>query len=146
MTDNEFSLYLTERYQPAILWYDRKATKYKLLYYLFQITLIIVSAITPVFILINWNIIATISGIIVAICASLNKFMKLEELWTNYRSICETLKKEKYLFQAGLANYESENKKMYFVDSIEGLISRENTLWVSLASKTKLTSDKNNID
>jgi len=27
MTDNEFSLYLTERYHLAISWYDKKATK-----------------------------------------------------------------------------------------------------------------------
>jgi len=138
MNKEEFDKYCTERYSPAITWYDKKAGKYKSLYYWFQTILIVLSALTPVFTVLTLTVVATITGSIVAILASLIKFMKLEEHWRNYRTTCETLKKEQYLFNASLADYKN-NKNNYsvFVNRVESLISRENTLWVALSAEKK---------
>jgi hypothetical protein len=68
----------------------------------------------------------------VAILTAGLKAFKYQENWINYRTTCETLRKEKYFYEAGLGEYASaEDKEALFVDRVESLISRENTMWVS---------------
>ena len=56
---------------------------------------------------------------------------KLQENWINYRTICETLRKEIHYYNAGIGEYEhTDNKKKMFVQRVEAIISRENTLWL----------------
>jgi hypothetical protein len=68
----------------------------------------------------------------VAILATSLKTFKFEENWINYRTTCETLKKEIHFYHAGIGEYEdSEDKEALFIKRVEALISRENTLWLT---------------
>lgn len=137
---NNHESYFNGRYLTAISWYDNKSKWNKKLYYLFQIILIVFAAITPILAVIDLKWFTTISSAIVAISASLIKFLKLEENWLNYRTICETLRKEQYLFSSSISDYNNcENKEKLFVDRVESLISRENTLWLSTCSTKEQT-------
>jgi hypothetical protein len=50
-------------------------------------------------------------------------------------------KKEKYLYDAGLSDYQlSDDREAQFIDKVEALLSRENTLWLSVQNKKE---DKN---
>lgn len=139
MNQEDFDQYLNNRYQEAVSWYDKKAVWNKRVYYCFQITIIVIAATTPIFAVLEFRWPATISAALVAIATGIVKFMKLDENWLNYRTICETLKKEPYLMRAELGDYAScTNKEKLFVDRVESLISRENTLWLS----TTLTKEK----
>jgi hypothetical protein len=130
-----FSEYLSTRYNKELKWYDDKSIRNKFWYYTFQISLIILSAITPLLALSGLKWPTTITASVVAILASLTKFLNLQENWFNYRSVCETLRKERRLYDAALGDYaNAADKQQLFVDRVENLISREHTLWQATAS------------
>jgi hypothetical protein len=85
--------------------------------------------------------IATLTSVIVVILTAALKTFKYQENWINYRTTCEALKKEKYLYDAGLSDYQlSDDREAQFVEKVEALLSRENTLWLSVQNKKE---DKN---
>ena len=134
MTQDDFDKFLIERYQDQINWYSDKATSYKRLYQLFQWSVIILSAIVPVMILVvpeDKQLLTVGISVLLTIGTSGLKTFKFQENWINYRTVAETLKKEKYFYDAGLDNYSMcEDKMPTFVERVESLISRENSLWI----------------
>ena len=139
MDQEAISKYLTERYEEQIGWYDSKAARNQTIYHLMQWSLIVLAAITPVLIELKPQLLvaggvkwATITSAIVVMLTAGLKTFKYQENWINYRTTCETLRKEKYFHEAGLGEYAgAEDKEALFVDRVESLISRENTMWVS---------------
>lgn len=135
MNRKEFETYLKERYNDQIDWYARKATTNKRLYTCFQWSVIVLSAGIPVMVASipdNLQIITIITSIILAVGTAGLKTFKFQENWINYRTISETLKKEKYFYDANLDDYSNtSNKESLFVERVETLISRENSLWVT---------------
>ncbi len=138
MDKEAISKYLTKRYEDQIAWYDSKASRNQTIYHLMQWSLIVLAAITPVLIELKpqppaaWVQWATVTSAIVAILTAGLKTFKYQENWINYRTTCETLRKEKHFYDAGLGEYGSaEDKAALSVDRVESLISRENTMWVS---------------
>ncbi len=144
MDKNEFKKYLKERYNDQIDWYNKKSIRNHKIYSTFQLTLIILSSLTPILILITLGFpdyyylqwIPIIISIIVAILASALKTFKFEEKWINYRTTCETLKKEIHLYHAQANQYSNaSDKEALFVDRVEHLISSENTLWIDCQTR-----------
>lgn len=141
MKAEEFDRYLQQRYQREIDWYDNKATANQRRYILMQWMLIVLSALTPVLIELNLQLdvggprplnIATLTGVVVAILTAGLKTFKYQEDWINYRTTCETLRKERHFYDARIADYQAaDNPEAVFVDRVEALISRENTMWLS---------------
>jgi hypothetical protein len=137
MDQDAFSQYLKDRYEDQIDWYDRKAARNQTIYRWMQWTLIVLAAITPILIELDlkplgWLQWATLTSAIVAILTAGMKTFKYQENWINYRTTCETLRKERYFYDAGLGDYGTEkDKEAIFVERVESLISRENTMWVS---------------
>lgn len=132
MNDKDFEEYFKIRYQKELSWYNSKAKLNKNIYYFLQFLVIFIAAITPVFAVLQFKWITVAAASSVAIISGIIRFVKLEEIWINYRTIAETLKKEPYFMKAELADYSRVNdKNQLFVDRIESLISKENTLWFS---------------
>ncbi len=135
MEQAKFEEYQTKRYQNQIDWYSDRATRNKRFYYAFQWGVIVLSASIPVLIASipkthQWITIAI--SIFLAIGTTALKTFKFQENWINYRTISETLKKEKYFYDAGLDAYsDTSDKEALFVERVESLISRENSLWVT---------------
>ncbi len=131
MTDEQFQDYLKNRYQQEVEWYEQRASGNKFWYRVFQTTLIIISAIVPILALSNLKWPTVVASVLVAILTVLIKTFKFQENWINFRTTCETLKKECHLFDAGCFEYENTpDKRKLFVERVEALISRENTLSV----------------
>ena len=62
---------------------------------------------------------------------ALSKYYKFDELWNNYRTVRETLKKEKYAYDYSVGPYETAaDKEKLFIERVEQEISKENTEWV----------------
>ncbi|WP_440956891.1 DUF4231 domain-containing protein [Methanosarcina sp. Mfa9] len=146
MDEGKFKKYLEERYRDQINWYDKKSLDNQKIYKKFQFILIILSSLTPVLIVIefcqpaNWLLkwSPVLTSVIVAILTSVLKSFKYQENWITYRTTCETLKKEYYYYEAGINEYgEVEDKEALFVERVERLISRENTLWVESCKEDK---------
>ena len=134
MDRSDFDRYLQERYRDQIKWYENKSASNKRLYLWFQWAVIVLSSALPVLIVslpatYQW---ATVGiAIILAVGTAGLKTFKFQELWVGYRTIAETLKKEEYAHRAQLGDYKQcDDREALFVERVEALISRENTLWV----------------
>ncbi|MHC4367051.1 MAG: DUF4231 domain-containing protein [Planctomycetota bacterium] len=63
---------------------------------------------------------------------SILKTFKYQENWINYRTTCETLRKEIHFYRVGWGDYrDSKDREALFVERVESLISRENTMWLT---------------
>ncbi|MBU7030164.1 MAG: DUF4231 domain-containing protein [Theionarchaea archaeon] len=141
MNTEKFQEYLKERYYDQIKWYETKSSRSNNWYNRIQLALIVFSAMTPVLIAIEWGLSPSsllkwfpiVTSVLVAILTSALKTFKFQENWISYRTTCETLKKEIHFYEAGVGDYaDAEDKQALFVDRVENLISRENTLWLSV--------------
>ncbi|MCK4794720.1 MAG: DUF4231 domain-containing protein [Desulfobacteraceae bacterium] len=133
MDAEDFQKYLKERYEDQIDWYDKKSVWNQKVYRRFQWCVIVLSAITPVLVAIEatrWP--AVVVSALVAIGTTALKAFKYQENWINYRTTCETLRKEAYFYNACIGDYrDSEVREALFVERVESLISRENTMWLT---------------
>src|SRR5690606_22203920 len=75
------------------------------------------------------GIIVGVLGAIVVVLASLLSLGKYQENWIEYRTACESLKHEKFLFLTAAEPYQGEDRFSLFVQRVEGLISKENSAW-----------------
>lgn len=139
MEKKKFDDYIENRYKNQIDWYSGRATKNKWYYNIFQWCAIILSASLPVLIASvpdKYQSLTIIFSIVLAICTAGLKTFKFQENWVNYRTISETLKKEKHYYDAQIDEYsQASDKEALFVDRVENLISRENSLWVTTHMK-----------
>lgn len=136
MRKEKFEKYLEERYERQVKWYSDRSSKNKQYYHWFQWTAIILSAGIPILVVSmqdNWKWITVVLSIALAIVTTALKTFKFQENWVNYRTTAETLKKEKHYYDASIAQYAAtEDKEQLFVERVEALISRENTLWLTI--------------
>jgi len=146
MKNADFQNYLKDRYEDQISWYSNSASRNKRYYTLFQWSVIVLSATLPVLIASvpdAWQWITVTLSITLAIGTAGLKTFKFQENWINYRTISETLKKEKHFYDANLDDYaEASEREALFVDRVESLISRENTLWVTTHMQKEGEEDK----
>ncbi len=135
MEKTKFDEYLTNRYNDQINWYSDSATKNMRWYQVFQWVVIVLSASIPVMVAAipkeyKWFTITV--SILLAIGTAALKSFKFQENWVNYRTVSETLKKEKYFYDAKLDDYaNTDDAEALFVERVESMISRENSLWVT---------------
>ena len=153
MDAENFQNYLKNRYEDQINWYDKKSIWNQKMYRRFQWIVIVLSAITPVLVAIvairpevkgtSW--LAVGISALVAIGTTSLKTFKYQENWISYRTTCETLRKEIHFYNAGIGDYkEIEDPEALFVERIEALISRENTMWLTThRPKAKEEESKN---
>jgi hypothetical protein len=89
--------------------------------------------------------VTAILGLMVLIIETVQQINQDQQNWIAYRSTCEALKHEKYLYLAGAGPYtnaENAQKRLALLaDRIEGLISQEHAKWVS-AQEQALATDK----
>ncbi len=140
MEGEEFEKYLEKRYEYQVSWYDKRASWNKRYYQCFQWTAIMLSASLPVLVasMSDWKWLTIVLAIVLAIATAGLKTFKFEENWISYRTVSETLKKEKYYYDAAAAEYATcKNKKRLFVERVESLISSENILWMAIQRKKK---------
>lgn len=138
MDAEDFKKYIEERYEDQINWYDKKSIWNQKMYRRFQWAVIVLSAITPVLVAIvairpeaketSWFAVAI--SALVAIGTTGLKTFKYQENWISYRTTCETMRKEIHFYKAGVSDYKNtEDPEALFVERVEALISRENTMW-----------------
>ena len=147
MNKEDFQKYVKERYEGQISWYDKKSIGNQKMYKRFQWVVIMLSAITPVLVAIvainpeanetSWLLTKTswlavgISAL-VAIGTTALKTFKYQENWISYRTTCETLRKEIHFYNASVGEYkDTDDREALFVERVEALISRENTMWLT---------------
>ena len=139
--------YIENRLDRQIEWYSNKSATNKKLYISSRIIEIISAATIPFLsgmgdkISYSAWIIGSL-GLLIAIIASLNSLFKYQENWIEYRSTVEQLKHEKFLYLTSTQPYDNKNKFSVLVKSVESLISKEHSKWLSTFNKKFETINK----
>ena len=145
MDKETFAKYLTDRYQDQISFYDKSAIKNQKKYRRMRGTVIVFATLTPFLIELPleglWEHLATVTSAVVAILTVSLKTFNYQENWHSYRTTCETLIKEQHFYEAGIGEYRTiKDKEALFVERVESMIARENTVWIS-TQKTQDSPD-----
>lgn len=125
--------YIEQRVKPERDWFDRKARKNRVNYYLWQTLTIITAALVPVFSSVdepNGVLIAFLGGAS-AIFAGFLSLFKFQENWVKYRSTCEDLKS--HLAQFSVFEGAYHNKHTAFallVENCERILGAERGQWM----------------
>lgn len=68
-------------------------------------------------------------GLAVAVVTAVVSLCQFHENWVEYRTTCESLKHEKFLFVTKTEPYNVDTPFPLLVQRVESMISRENTTW-----------------
>ena len=138
MTSQSVEQYSTDRYQDQLDWYSSKATINKKWYHGYQIAIVALSGIVTVTVAlgmhdrdrIGWPIVSLVASAMVSALTGLQKALRFHDNWVEYRTTAEQLKKERYYYEFRCGDYSTaESAAKLFVERVEALISRQNTLW-----------------
>jgi len=141
MTPDE---YLKTRVDGQINWYDLKSKVNQYWFKGLRITEIVIAALIPFLsgltaTYIDFEktglILLGIAGVIVAVIAGVLGLGQFQEHWIEYRTTCESLKKEKFLFQTKAEPYGNDDTFNLLVQRVETLVSQENTNWAQYMMK-----------
>lgn len=122
------------RLEDQIRWYDAKSTKAQQAYKWLRGTEIVVAALVPVCALVLPDK-AIVPGTLGAVILILAGFLELgahQRNWIKYRSTCEALRHEKFLYIARAGPYENrddQSSRNDLATRVEALVSEENTNW-----------------
>jgi hypothetical protein len=132
--------YVKLRLQNEIDWYDRKSAVNKTCFKWLSIVEVISASIIP-FLAgyadygVSIKVIIGFLGALIAVLAAIKGLLQLQKNWIDYRTTCESLKKEKFLFLTGTEPYGNEHSFKVLVQRVEALISKENTDWAQYVTK-----------
>lgn len=135
--------YLKQRLDPEIHWYDTKSRRNKSGYYFLRIVEIACGVLIPFLTgyiasgASSMKIVVGILGAVIALIAGLLGLLQLQENWVSYRTTCETLRHEKYLYLTKSKPYDTSEADQLFVERCELLISKENTDWSQMLRAQK---------
>jgi hypothetical protein len=82
-------------------------------------------------------------GALVVLIEGLLQLNQYQQNWINYRSTCEALKHEKYLYLADAGPYGAAvDGRALLAERIEGLISQEHAKWISAREEAAAAADR----
>jgi len=134
------------RLEDQIGWYDKRSQSAQSWFKGFKIIQLITAGLIPlmaVFSVPASEKITAVLGLIVLIVEGLQQLNQYQTNWISYRSTCEALRHEKYLFQANAGPYVNVDKPLALLaERVEGLISQEHAKWVSTQEQVEKATAK----
>jgi len=122
------------RLEDQIRWYDRKSTYNQRVFKLLKFWTISIAALVPVlaaFGLKDVRVMAVLTASI-AVVEGVQQLNQYHANWISYRSTCEALKHEKYLYLSVAGSYgAATNSTVLLAERTEGLVSQEHAKWAS---------------
>jgi hypothetical protein len=133
-----------DRLEDQVGWYDRKSQAAQRAYKRLKVLQLVAAAAVPVVAAAEaaaW-ITAGFGGVVLVL-EGVQQLGQYQSNWITYRSTCEALKHEKYLYLAGAGPYSnSEDRSMVLAEHVEGLVSQEHARWVSSREETSSREGK----
>jgi len=120
------------RLEDQIAWYDTKSQHNQRWFKLLKVCQIITAAVIPVAAGASapaWLVGG--AGALIVVLEGLQQLQQYQQNWITYRSTCEWLKHEKFLFAAP-GPYASSEPEALLAERVESLVSQEHAAWVSL--------------
>jgi hypothetical protein len=124
------------RLEEQLNWYDTKSQINQLYYKRIKITEIIAAALIPFLSAVNFKHVVIVTaglGVLITVLEGWLHLYQYQQNWTTYRSTCEQLKHEKFLYLGGAAPYSNAaDRRALLAERIESLVSQEHAKWASL--------------
>jgi hypothetical protein len=125
------------RLEDQIAWYDKKSGQNQRTFKQLKVLQLASAAGIPV--LASTSATPWVTGILGALIVALEGIQQLNQYqqnWVTYRSTCELLRHEKYLYLANAGPYTNpEQAHALLADRIESLVSQEHAKWASATSE-----------
>lgn len=136
MTQEKVSL---ARLKDQITWYDNKSGLNKKCFYSFKVVEVVLAALLPLLSGLNVpSIYFGIMGIAIVIIEGILNLFNFHQNWMTYRSTCEYLKHEKYLYEAKSGPYKDiVDPPSLLAERIEEIVSQEHAKWISETKQVK---------
>ncbi len=133
-----------KRLEDQIGWYDAKAAYNQVRFKTLKVVGIIAAAMIPV--LAGLPVPGAVGGALGALVVVFEGIQQLNQYhanWIAYRSTCESLKHEKFLYLARAAHYASlTDPDQLLAERIESLVSQEHAKWATTQSGRQEAKDK----
>jgi len=71
-------------------------------------------------------------GASIAICSGVLALFKFHELWIEYRSVAETLRRHRFLFVTKARPYHEADAFTTLVEAVEGVLAKQSASWSDL--------------
>ena len=129
----------TERLEEQIIWYDRRSNRAQLWFKGLKIVELGSAALIPFLaeLQVQKEIVAAL-GVLIVILEGAQHLNQYHHNWITYRSTCEHLKHEKYLFLGGAGPYaKGDNPARLLAERVESLVSQEHAKWTSAQRSSK---------
>mgnify|MGYP003625419324 CR=1 FL=1 len=136
--------YILSRVDDQIDWYDRKSQNAQCWFKWLRGAEIVAAAAIPLIAgfatePFPLTLVVGVLGTSIAVISATISLNQFQENWTEYRTTCESLKHEKFLFLTKADPYHEIDSFRRFVQRVESLISKENSAW---SQYTKASLDK----
>ncbi|HXH91421.1 MAG TPA: DUF4231 domain-containing protein [Thermoanaerobaculia bacterium] len=126
---------VVDRLEDQISWYDRKSSSNQKTYKRIKFTEIVAAAVIPflpALPLVHADWIAGGLGVLITILEGALHLNQYQENWIAYRSTCESLKHEKYVYIAKASPYAGvADPRALLAERVESLVSQEHAKWAS---------------
>jgi|SRR5271165_2903788 len=127
---------IIERLEDQIRWYDVKSISNMRWYKRLKISEIASAAMIPLLAASNIPravIVAGALGVLVTLFEGMLQLNQYHENWIRYRSTCESLKHEKYIYLANAGPYANvEKPRALLAERVESLVSQEHAKWATV--------------
>jgi hypothetical protein len=127
---------IMERLEDQIAWYDRKSQANQRVYKRIKIVEILAAAVIPflaAFKLPYIGLVAGGLGVLITVLEGMLHLNQYQQNWIAYRSTCESLKHEKYIFLGKASPYANvPDPHALLAERIESLVSQEHAKWASV--------------
>lgn len=127
---------IAERLEDQIAWYDRKSRSARKWFKRIKVVEILGAAMIPFLAAITFRydrLVTAALGVLITILEGLLHLNQYQQLWNDYRSTCEALKHEKFLYLGKAGPYAaSPDAHALLAERIESLVSQEHAQWSSL--------------
>ncbi|MDD5393588.1 MAG: DUF4231 domain-containing protein [Thiothrix sp.] len=136
--------YIDQRLNDQINWYSKKSAFNQSRFKRLRLVEIVAAALIPFLsgmgtqIPFGQWVVGTL-GVAIALSMAINTFLKHQENWIQYRTTCEQLKREQFLFATRSAPYNDENAFQTLVMRAETLMSQEVSTWTQVMHDNSTT-------
>ena len=131
------------RVEGQIAWYDRKSTYNQRIFKLLKFWTITVAALVPVLAALGLKDVRVLAVLTasIAVVEGVQQLNQYHANWISYRSTCEALRHEKYLYLSVAGPYgTTANPTGLLAERIEGLVSQEHAKWMSSQAQSAQSS------
>jgi hypothetical protein len=126
---------IIDRLEDQIAWYEHKSLSNQRTFKRIKVAEILAAAVIPFLAALNLKEATWATGglgLTVTVLEGLLHLNQYQQNWVTYRSTCESLKHEKYLYLGRGGPYAgAEDPRALLAERIESLVSQEHAKWVS---------------